>query len=84
MANDKKMKRSANKMLAGVCGGLAEYFDADVTLIRVIYAALTIFCGGFPGVLLYIILLLIMPPASPNDRFEDAEVVDDKKKKKED
>ena len=84
MANDKKLKRSADKMLAGVCGGLAEYFDADVTLIRVIYAALTIFCGGFPGVLLYIILLLIMPPASPNDRFEDAEVVDDNKKKKED
>jgi phage shock protein C len=53
--------RSSNRILAGVCGGLAEYLDVDPTLIRVIYAALSLFTVGFPGVLLYIILMILMP-----------------------
>ncbi len=57
----KKLTRSANKILAGVCGGIAEYFDVDPTLVRVCYAALSIFTTGFPGVLLYIIMMLLMP-----------------------
>ena len=57
----KKLYRSSNRILAGVCGGLAEYFDVDLTLIRVIYAALSLFTVGFPGVLLYIILMILMP-----------------------
>ncbi len=55
--------RSSNKMLAGVCAGLAEYWDLDPTLVRVVYAALTVFSAGFPGVLLYIIMALLMPQA---------------------
>ena len=61
MANDKKLVRSNNKIIAGVCGGIAEYFDVEPTLIRVVYAALTLFTAGFPGVLLYIIMMLLMP-----------------------
>ena len=61
MANDKKLVRSNNKLVAGVCAGIAEYFDIDPTLVRVIYAALTLFTAGFPGVILYIIMLLLMP-----------------------
>ena len=57
----KKLYRSSNRILAGVCGGLAEYFDVDPTLIRVIYTALSLFTVGFPGVLLYIILMILMP-----------------------
>ncbi len=57
----KKLTRSQNRMLGGVCAGLAEYFDIDPTLVRVIYAALSVFAACFPGVLLYIILLIIMP-----------------------
>lgn len=57
----KKLRRSDNKMLAGVCAGIAEYFEVDPTMIRVIYAVLTIFSAAFPGILLYIILMLIMP-----------------------
>jgi phage shock protein C len=60
---EKKLKRSANKMLAGVCGGLAEYWNLDPTLVRVVFAALTIFSAAFPGVLLYIIMALVMPQA---------------------
>ena len=59
--NDKKLVRSNNKMLAGVCAGIAEYFGIDPTLVRVIYAALSVFCAGFPGIILYIILMIIMP-----------------------
>lgn len=59
--NDKKLVRSNNKMLAGVCAGIAEYFGIDPTLVRVLYAALSVFCAGFPGIILYIILMIIMP-----------------------
>ena len=58
---EKKLKKSTNKMVAGVCAGIAEYFDVDPTLIRVAYAILAVFSAGFPGLLLYIILALIMP-----------------------
>lgn len=61
--NSKKLTRSNNKMLGGVCAGIAEYFDIDATLVRVIYAVLSCFCVGFPGIILYIILLIIMPQA---------------------
>jgi len=57
----KKLTRSNDRMLAGVCAGIAEYFDIDPTLVRVCYAALSIFSAGFPGLLLYIILMIIMP-----------------------
>jgi len=57
----KKLTRSSNKVLAGVCGGLAEYFGVDPTLVRVIYAALSVLSAAFPGLLLYIIMLILMP-----------------------
>lgn len=57
----KKLRRSNNKMVAGVCAGLAEYFDVDPTMVRVVYAVLTVFSAAFPGILLYIILMLLMP-----------------------
>lgn len=69
MAN-KKLTRSANKVLAGVCGGIAEYFDVDPTLVRVIYAILAVFSAGFPGLLLYLILMLIMPVAESSEDVE--------------
>jgi phage shock protein C len=57
----KKMYRSSNRILAGVCGGIAEYLDIDPTVIRVVYAVLSIFSVGFPGLLLYLILLVLIP-----------------------
>ena len=54
-------KSDTNKMLAGVLGGIGEYFDLDPTLIRVGYLLLSFFSAGFPGLLLYIILAVIMP-----------------------
>jgi len=57
----KKLEKSSNRTICGVCGGLAEFFDIDPTLVRAGYAALTVFSAGFPGLFLYIILALIMP-----------------------
>ena len=58
---NKKLKKSSNKMLAGVCAGIAEYLGWDVTMVRVLYLLLSLFSVGFPGLLLYIILAIVMP-----------------------
>lgn len=61
MGTEKKLRRSRDKkMIAGVCGGLAEYFGLDATIIRIAVAFLTIFTA-FAGCLVYIILWLIIP-----------------------
>lgn len=57
----KKLYRSSNRILAGVCGGIAEYFDIDPTLIRVVFTMLSLFSAAFPGLLLYLILMILMP-----------------------
>ena len=58
---DKKLKRSRNQKVAGVCAGFADYIGWDVTLVRSLYAILSICSAGFPGLLLYIILWIVMP-----------------------
>ncbi len=57
---EKKLMKSDDKVLAGVCGGLAEYFSFDPVLVRVAYAFLTLFTA-FSGLLLYIVLWIVMP-----------------------
>jgi len=58
----KKLYRSTNnKMIEGVCGGIAEYFNIDPTLVRLAFVLLAL--AGGPGVILYIILWIIMPKA---------------------
>lgn len=58
---DKKLRRSStNKMVGGVCAGLAEYMDIDPTVVRVAYVLLTIFTV-FSGVIVYLILMLLLP-----------------------
>ncbi len=58
----KKIHRSMdNKMIAGVCAGLADYFDVDPTLVRVAYVLLSFLMVGFPGLILYIILAVVIP-----------------------
>lgn len=62
MERTKKLTRSTNdKVIAGVCGGIAEYFDMDPTLVRVGFVVLSIFSAAFPGLIVYIILAAIMP-----------------------
>lgn len=50
-----------NKVLAGVCGGIGEYFSVDPVLIRLVYLMATVFTGVVPGVLCYVIAIAIVP-----------------------
>ena len=52
-------KSSSQKMVAGVCGGIAEYFSIDPTLVRLGFIALSFMLGG--GLLVYIIAAIVMP-----------------------
>ena len=65
------LRRSrTNRQIAGVVGGLAEYFRIDATLLRVIYVVGSIISAAFPGVLVYLLLWLLIPeaegPAGPD------------------
>jgi phage shock protein C len=56
--------RSRNhRIIAGVCGGLAEWLGWDVTLVRVLYVVVSILSIAFPGILVYVILWIAMPEA---------------------
>lgn len=57
----RRLYLSNDKQLAGVCGGIAEYFSVDPTLVRLAYVFLTIISGVAPGILAYIIAAAIMP-----------------------
>ena len=60
--NKKLYKSNTNKMLEGVCGGIAEYFGVDPTIVRL---AWVVFCAlGGSGILAYIIAAIIIPSAS--------------------
>jgi len=50
-----------NRMIAGVCGGLAEWLGWDPTLVRVLYVVGSILSVAFPGLLVYVVLWLVMP-----------------------
>ena len=61
MSNKRLYKSSVNYMLCGVCGGIAEYFDIDPTLVRLAWVILT--CFGGAGIWAYIIAAIIIPKA---------------------
>lgn len=56
-------KSRHNSMVSGVCSGLADYFDIDVTLVRIGYVLLGFLTGIVPGLILYFILSVIIPDA---------------------
>ena len=61
MTSVKRLYRSSdNRVFAGICGGLGEYFDVDPTVVRVVYVLLSLITAVM-GVLLYIILLFVIP-----------------------
>lgn len=59
--NKKLYKSTNNKMLSGICAGFADFIGIDPTIVRVIYALVSFFTGGFPGVIIYIMLAIIIP-----------------------
>lgn len=58
---EKKLIRSNNRVIAGVCAGIAEYFGWDIALVRIIYLIVSIVSAAFPGIIVYIILWIVMP-----------------------
>lgn len=52
-----------HKLIAGVCGGMAESLGWSPTLVRILYVIASILSAGFPGTLVYIILWVIVPKA---------------------
>jgi phage shock protein C len=60
----KRLYRSErNKVFAGICGGLGEYFNVDPAALRLAWLLVVIFTGFFPGVLAYILAIFVIPPA---------------------
>lgn len=60
-----------DKKLCGVCSGIAAYFNIDPTLVRLVYALLSLFTTGFPGVIIYVILAFVMPEGHTSDTDND-------------
>jgi phage shock protein C len=64
------LRRSvANRSIAGVCGGLAEYFGIDPVLVRVGWVLLSIFSAAFPGLLVYLIMWILVPERDYYDGY---------------
>ena len=67
---EKKLYRSrTDRVICGVCGGLAKYFKMDVSIVRLIAILLTLFVGG--GVIAYIVCALVIPE-EPENIVEEA------------
>ncbi|HEX8523280.1 MAG TPA: PspC domain-containing protein [Tepidisphaeraceae bacterium] len=54
-------RSSRERIIGGVCGGIAKWIGWDATLVRVLFVLISVFSAAFPGILVYIILLLVMP-----------------------
>ena len=65
----KKLKKSNNKVICGVCGGVASYFNIDPTIVRILVVILSCIWGS--GIIIYIAAALIMPPADNQDLSDD-------------
>ena len=61
-ALSRPLRRSrSDRIVAGVCGGLAKWLDWDPTVVRVVYVAASLISAAFPGILAYVILWFVMP-----------------------
>jgi phage shock protein PspC (stress-responsive transcriptional regulator) len=54
-------RSSSNSIIAGVCGGIAEWLGWNPTTFRVLYVVVSILSAAFPGILVYLILWIVMP-----------------------
>ncbi|HEY0979455.1 MAG TPA: PspC domain-containing protein [Candidatus Paceibacterota bacterium] len=78
----KKLTRSrSNRMIAGLMGGLGEFFGVDAVLLRLAYLIVTVFTGFVPGIVGYLLAILIVPeepliaPSAPSEKPDDAEAI---------
>lgn len=59
--SEKKLTRSRDKVIAGVCGGIAEYLGWKKSHVRILYVLFSICSAAFPGILVYLVLWFVMP-----------------------
>ena len=59
--NKKLYKSNSDKKIDGVCAGIAEFFDIDPTIVRVLYALLAVFTAAIPCIIVYAVLSFAMP-----------------------
>lgn len=65
MTSANPLRRTVDdRVIAGVCGGLARWLGWDPTLVRVLYVVVSVLSAAFPGILVYLVLWVVMP----NDR----------------
>lgn len=60
-------RSSQHRMIAGVIGGLAEFFGLDPTVLRVVYVVGSILSAAFPGILVYVLLWIVVPAQQPGE-----------------
>lgn len=58
-----RLRRSKDRIIAGVCGGIAEWLGWDPTIVRLLYVLVSVISVAFPGILAYLVLWIVMPPA---------------------
>ncbi|MCC7256993.1 MAG: PspC domain-containing protein [Gammaproteobacteria bacterium] len=61
ISNQPRLRRSRDRMIAGVCAGIAEWLGWDPTVVRILYVAISILSAAFPGILAYLVLWIVMP-----------------------
>jgi phage shock protein C len=57
----RKLRRSRDKLLAGVCGGIADYLGWPAGRVRLIFVIVSVLSAAFPGMLVYLVLWFLMP-----------------------
>lgn len=57
------LRRSHDRMIAGVCGGIAEWLGWSATTVRVLYVLASVLSAAFPGIIAYLVLWVVMPDA---------------------
>lgn len=64
----KRLTRSRDRLVAGVCAGIAEHLGWSTNAVRLLYAIVSTASAAFPGILAYLILWVFMPPPDPVER----------------
>ena len=62
--NNPLRRSRKHRIIAGVCGGIADWLGWDVTLVRILYVIVSVLSVGFPGILAYVILWVAMPESN--------------------
>lgn len=62
--NKRLYKSSTDRVISGVIGGFVETYNVDANLLRIIYTAITVFSGFFPGLIIYLVAMVVVPEKS--------------------